>query len=225
MARRRQARSGRTRKGGGSWELFQAEAAYADSVLRTATGDTAGAIGALRRALEFAPDYGPAIFSLGTVEYQQGNSAEGRRLFHSLVSHPVDTADLLGLIDHAGDFLIGMAAYDEGLDLYRAAAVRFPEVAVFQQGIGCCAGHKGLHEEAIAASRRALDLRPDDQHFVNDLGWCLFEAGRLTDAEEMLARAVAMDPADERARENLRICQARLRQETATPDEEDSSSR
>jgi hypothetical protein len=58
---------------------------------RTATGDTAGAIGALRRALEFAPDYAPAIFSLKTVEYQQGNRAEGRRLFHSLLSYPVDT--------------------------------------------------------------------------------------------------------------------------------------
>jgi hypothetical protein len=41
-----------------------------------------GAVAALGRALEFDPDYAPAIFSLGTVEYQRGKHAEGRRLFH-----------------------------------------------------------------------------------------------------------------------------------------------
>jgi hypothetical protein len=29
------------------------------------------------------------------------------------------------------------------LELYRAAARRFPEVAVMHQGRGCCAGHMG----------------------------------------------------------------------------------
>ena len=110
-----------------------------------------------------------------------------------------------------------MEAYDEGLDLYRAAALRFPDVAVFHQGVGCCAGHRGLHEEAIGASRRALEIEPSNQRFVNDLGWCLFEAGRLTDAEETLARAVAMAPDDELARENLRICRTKLGREAATP--------
>jgi len=218
MATRRHAKSATGPKAGGrSWQLFEAEAAYADSVFRTTTGDTAGAIAALRRALELVPDYAPAIFSLGTVEYQVGKPVEGRRLFHSLLSYPVDTPDLVGLIDHAGDFLIGVEAYEEGLELYRAAALRFPEVAVFHQGVGCCASHQRLHEEAISASRRALDLEPDNQHFVNDLGWCLFEAGRLADAEQMLTRAAAMDPADERARENLRICRSHLRREAATP--------
>jgi len=190
--------------------LFEAEAAYADSVFRTAIGDLKGAVAALRRAVEFAPGYSPAVFSLGTVEYQRGKYAEGRRLFESLLSHPADTPDLCGIIDHAGDFLIGRRAYKDGLELYRAAAARFPHVAVFHQGVGCCAGHEGLHDEAIAASRRALDLEPANQPFLNDLGWSLLEAGRLSEAEETLARAVAMDPDDQLARENLRICETKL---------------
>jgi len=56
-----------------------------------------------------------------------------------------------------------------------------------------------------------LELEPDNQKLVNDLGWSLFQAGRLKEAEEVLLKAVAMDPADELARENLRLCKyARL---------------
>jgi tetratricopeptide (TPR) repeat protein len=180
--------------------LFDAEAAYADSIFRTAMGDVTGAVAALKRSLWFVPSYAPAIFSLGTVEYQLGNLAEGRRLFHSLLSCPAATTDLFDVIDHAGDFLIGCEAYFDGLELYRSAALQFPQVAVFYQGIGCCAGHQGLQEEAIAASQRAVELEPDNAKFVNDLGWTLLEAGRLSEAKKMLSRAVGMDPNDELAR-------------------------
>jgi tetratricopeptide (TPR) repeat protein len=101
----------------------------------------------------------------------------------------------------------------------RAAALGFPEIAVFHQGVGYCAGHRGLHEEAISASRRALELEPGNQHFVNDLGWCQFESGALTDAEETLTRAVAMAPDDERARENLRLCRTKAGRQSATPNQ------
>jgi Flp pilus assembly protein TadD len=42
---------------------------------------------------------------------------------------------------------------------------------------------------------------------VNDLGWSLFLAGQLQEAEETLARAVSMDPDDALARKNLSLCQ------------------
>ncbi len=164
--RRRPRQEARAR---GTAGLFEAEGAYADSIVRTAMGDLKGAVAALTRALEFAPGYAPAIFSMGTVEYQRGHRAAGRRLFHSLLSCPADTTNLCDILDDAGDFLIAWRAYKDGLELYRAAALRFPRVAVFHQGVGCCAGHEGLHEEAIEASRRALDLEPDNAKFVSDL--------------------------------------------------------
>jgi Flp pilus assembly protein TadD len=173
-------------------------------------GDLKGAVAALRRALEFDPQYAPAIFSLGTVEYQRGKHAAGRRLFHLLLSQPAEAEDLCDIVDEAGDFLIGRQAYKDGLALYQAAALQFPHVAVFHQGVGCCAGHEGFHEEAIAASIRACELEPDNQRFASDLGWSLLEAGRLSESEETLTRAVAMDPADELARENLRLCKTKL---------------
>jgi len=188
------------------WRQFNAEAAYAESIVRSALGDGEGCIAALEHSLKMLPTYAPAILSMGSVEYQRGRHARGRRLFLSLLDQPARTPDLCEIIDKAGDFLIQRGCYADGLELYRRAAARFPKTAVFHQGIGCCAGHEGHHEEAIAASRAALALEPDNQKFVNDLGWSLYQAGAFGDARAVLERAVAMDPADELAAENLRIC-------------------
>jgi tetratricopeptide (TPR) repeat protein len=189
---------------------FDAEAAYADSMFRAALGDGVGAVSALQRALELNPAYAPAILSMGSVEYQRRRRAAGRRLFESLLSLPKTTQDLCEIIDEAGSFLISIGAYRDGLALYRAAAARFPTVAALHQGLGCCAGHEGFHDEAVAASERALQLDSGNQKLVNDLGWGLLQAGRVEEAERMLERAVSMNPSDELAQENLRICRAEI---------------
>lgn len=189
---------------------FFAEAAYVESIFRTTLGDFGGAVSALQRLLKFAPTYAPAILSMASVEHQRGRTAEGRRLFHSLLSLPKSTPDLCEIIDEAGSFLIQIGAYGDGLALYRAAVAKFPAVAVFHQGLGCCAGHEGIHEEAVAASERASQLDPGSQELVNDLGWSLYEADRLEEAEKVLERAVSLDPSDELARENLRVCRVQI---------------
>ena len=61
--------------------LFGAEAAYADSMVRSAFGDHKGSLSALKQALALKPDYAPAILSMGSVEYQRRRSAQGRKLF------------------------------------------------------------------------------------------------------------------------------------------------
>ena len=73
-------------------------------------------------------------------------------------------------------------------------------------GLGYCASHAGFDEEAVAANQRALELEPENQKLVNDLGWTLFRADRFVEAREILERAVSMDPSNELAAENLRLC-------------------
>ena len=176
------------------WQLFQAEAQYAESILRDALGDVEASIAAARSALEIKPDYAPAVLTMGSIEYQRGREAEGRRLFRSLLSLPDQSEDLWEVIDKAGNFLIQSKRDADAMELYEGAVSRFPDRAVLYQGLGCCAGHEGLFDKAVAASQKALDLDPVRQDLTNDLGWSLFEAGRLEEAEEVLLRAVAMDP-------------------------------
>jgi tetratricopeptide (TPR) repeat protein len=186
--------------------LFDAEAAFADSIFHGAIGDSKRCSKALERAVEISPGYAPAVLALGAVEYQRKRKAKGRRLLLSLVSILDDAPDPTEIIDVAGDFLIQSREYAGGLAPYRAAVQKFPHVGVFRQGRGCCAGHMGALQEAIAASRRALELEPDNQKFVNDLGWSLTVSWSLQEALATLERAVVMDPADERARANFRFC-------------------
>ena len=108
------------------WALFEAEAAYADSIFRSAIGDTERCIRALERAVEISPGYAPAVLALGSVEYQRRRKAKGRRLLLSLVSMLDDAPDRTQIIDAAGDFLIQSREYADGLELYRAALQRFP---------------------------------------------------------------------------------------------------
>lgn len=196
------------------WNRFNAEAAYADSIFRLALGDLEGSISALERALEFDPTYAPAILSMGSVEYQRRRKDQGRTLFLSLLALPENTPDLCEIIDEAGSFLIQIKEYDDGLELFHAAVEKFPSVAALYQGLGCCAGHKGLHTQAVQAAKRALELEHDNQEVVNDLGWSLLEAGQLQEAREMLRKAVSLKPDDELARQNLQICEREILKES-----------
>jgi tetratricopeptide (TPR) repeat protein len=54
------------------WQLFEAEAQYAESIFRNALGDIEASIAAAQRALEIKPDYAPAILTMGSIEYQRG---------------------------------------------------------------------------------------------------------------------------------------------------------
>ena len=80
-------------------------------------------------ALTLKPVYAPAILSIGSVEYQRKHRAKGRRLFFSLLALPEDTEVLSEIIDKAGSFLIDIEEYADGLQLFREAASKFPEVA------------------------------------------------------------------------------------------------
>jgi len=190
--------------------LFAAEAAYAESIFRDAIGDRAASLTALHEALRLKPDYAPAILSIGSIEYQRKRRARGRRLFFSLLALPEDTKDLSEIIDKAGSFLIDIEEYADALQLFREGASKFPKVAEFQEGIGCCAGHEGFIDEALAAGRRAIELDPHNSAYVSDLGWTLLLAERYQEAEATLLRATAMNPSNERARANLEYCRDQM---------------
>jgi len=189
---------------------FAAEAAYAQSLFRFALGDREASIQALYRSLDALPNHAPALLGVGSVEYQRGRSAEGLGHFLSLLELPDGTQDLHEILDRAGQFLIDRRDYADGLELYRRAAARFPDVGALHQGLACCAGHEGQFEEAVTASYAALALEPENQALASDLGWSLLQAGHLEEARGALERAVRMHPEDELATNNLRCCVERL---------------
>lgn len=193
---------------------FAAEAAYAESIFQQAQGDVAGAIAAAELALEHDPTYAPAVLTVGSIEYQRGNDAVGRRLLLSLTAL-VDEGDLCVVLDEAGDFLIGEGRYEDGLEFYRAATARYPDDVALLQGLCCTADHAGAFELALAAATSAVRLEPHRSALRSDLGWSLFRAGRLREAEAELQLALDLDEDNELAEENLRVCRDALAVEDA----------
>lgn len=192
-------------------QLFMAEAAYAQSIVMSALGDRDACITSLEQSLQHVPTYAPAILALGSIDYQLDDMDQGRRRLFSLLDladheRPAETPDLAEILDHAGDFLISRSDYRDGFELYQRAVAHFPDVAALHQGLCLCAGRQGHQEIALAAAEAALALEPDNQELVNDLGWTLYERGEPDRALPLLLRAVEMDPQDELAAENLRIC-------------------
>ena len=147
-------------------------------------------------ALAIDPLYAPALLTVGSIEYQLDREEEGFELLMRLTTLPADEPDLHIIIDKAGDCMLDEDDFTGALELYKAASTRFPDVALHHIGLCFCYGQLGNHAEAIAHARRADELEPDNPKHLNDLGWSLFEASQLDEAEQTLRRAIALSSED-----------------------------
>jgi tetratricopeptide (TPR) repeat protein len=177
------------------------EAAYTRAMLLHGAGKKEEAMVALDQALGLG--YPPAILTAGSVQYQCEQQAKGKQLLLSLLSLPPETESLFEIIEEAGAFLISITEMTDALELYRKAASKFPDVAVFHQRFGQCAAQEEMFDEAIAAGQRSIDLDPENAAFASDLGWTMFLAERYREAEALFLRALEIDPENENARMNL----------------------
>jgi len=147
-------------------------------------------------ALAIDPLFAPALLTVGSIEYQLGRVDAAMELFLGLLALPADEADLVEMIDKAGDFLLDRNDFGNALKLYQTAVDRHAETAVFWSGVGYCLGRLGRKTEAVGAARRAVALEPSSAFRLNDLGWALLEAQSYTEARSTLEQAVALAPAD-----------------------------
>lgn len=155
-------------------------------------------------ALAIDPTYAPAILTVGTLEYELERRDEALELLSSLVTLPADTEDLAVIIDKAGSYLLDRQDFEAALALYEAAASAYPTVALHHSSVGYCLGKLGRLQAAVASTRRAVELEPENSEHLNDLGYTLFEAGQYDEAERVLEKAVLLAvPGYERPRNNL----------------------
>ena len=168
-------------------------------------------------ALAIVALFGPAILTVGSIEYQLGRIEEAMKLFNRLAKLPKDEEDLSTIIDKAGDFLIDQDDYENALALYTAAEKAYPHEAVYPLGAGYCLGKLGHYEESVEKHRRADALEPDNYKHLNDLGYSLLEAGKFDEAEEVLKRSISLAPAEYQfPHNNLSELTKKKKRQTAT---------
>lgn len=101
--------------------------------------------------------------------------------------------------------------YERAIEVYDLG-LAWQERAEFYNGRGYCRLKLGDPAAALPDARRAIELCPDNQAYMNDYGYTLFEAGDLVQARQVLRRAVAMNPDYDLARNNLQLCEEALKQ-------------
>ncbi len=122
--------------------------------------------------------------------YRAGRLGQASALFDAVLADRPDDAealDLSGLVAIAqGDFAAAIGRIEK--------AVQLQETARFRSNLGVALGNAGRHEEALAAYRRALELRPDYPEAQNNLGISLARLGQPQAAERAFRDALALRP-------------------------------
>jgi tetratricopeptide (TPR) repeat protein len=142
-----------------------------------------------RKALSEKPDYFPALFNLGYINYTRGRMVEAREwLDRAAGTDPRDfnTRYLLGTV------LVRLDKRDDGLRQWRAALALEPENLKLMQ-VMVVEYEKGLYfHEAAALAKRALALQPDNINLylraINECQNARDYAGGLALAREAAAK-------------------------------------
>ena len=163
-------------------------------------------------ALAIDPRFGPALLTVGSIEYQHKRPDAAMELFMTLTTLLHTEPDLAEIIDKAGCFLLDQNDMPNATRLYRAATEAYPGVCGHWSSLSYCLGKLGELDEAVTSARKALALNEDDPHALNDLGWTLVLADHHEEARAVLERAAALAPAEyELPRNNLRELDKRMR--------------
>lgn len=167
------------------------------------------------RAATLTPNYATLEINQGIVDGALGHDGEAERHFRrALALHPDHNAHFF-----YGRWLAQRGRRTEALQHVREAARLSPSFAGAQElrqrlesappsyetflADGLAAMQRNDWAEAARLNREALRLRPRSADAFNNLGWSLARLGRIDEAKQAYEQALQLDPAHERARNNL----------------------
>ncbi len=199
--------SATTRREAAQWEYgMDASESILDPLLARLEGEGSkpytgnGAV----RALVIDPTYAPAVLTVGSIEYQLGRKEEAMTLFLALPGMEDTTDDLIEIAAAAGEFLLDQRDYENGERFFAFLADAFPKHLAFQSDAGYCASKAGRKDEAVQWHRKVVVAQPLDVDSLSDLGWSLVQADDYEEAEQVLKKAIELDPEHEMAQANIK---------------------
>lgn len=144
------------------------------------------------KAIEIDPNEAMYYNDLGNARYYQKKFAEAEAAFRKAISINPNNANYhndLGLALHF------QSMYAEAEAAFRKAISISPNEANYHNDLGYALDNQKRYVEAEAAYREGLRLNPNSPTILNNLGYNLIQRNeRLTDALEMIQRAVNAEP-------------------------------
>lgn len=154
-------------------------------------------------------------FHAAHFEAQNDSKEQIRHLLEGLGEDPHDTEILIALY-HAKD--LNETVLDrvkklivETADAYRADIKRTPDDDTPYNQLAWLIGNtEGDYQEAIAASKKSLEIKPDNAGHLDTLGRCYFAAQDYENAVKTQSRAIELDPHSQQMKRQLAEFQAAL---------------
>ncbi|MCE2447411.1 MAG: tetratricopeptide repeat protein [Candidatus Latescibacteria bacterium] len=151
---------------------------------------------AYRVAAKQRPNYAKVHANLGIVLNELGRFEEAATHLRRAIALAPKTKHRYY---HLGNALYGQGRYAEAVDAYRVAVEQIPDSFEVHSNLGMALNKLGRFEEAETHLRRAIALDPQDvdlsQKLAAKLAEVLTPQGRYAEAIDVLAQAVALNPA------------------------------
>jgi Flp pilus assembly protein TadD len=93
--------------------------------------------------------------------------------------------------------------WEKARKLYEQLSKDHPQSSKVKHRMAVVSDRLKRHVEAQRLYREAIDLDPENAQLYNDLGYCYFLQGNLSESEKTIAKAVAMAPNTTRFHNNL----------------------
>lgn len=183
-------------------ELTEIRGAAADwrnkSLAAFGLGDLPGAIAAIDRALELAPDNDTVVATRGVLLGHAGRNAEALAAFERAIEIDPDYGDAWhykGIaLARLGRFDEALAALDRALELDTDGAAVWKLRCDVLVEAGSARLALDTYDEALAALDEAVAVAPESAVAWNTRGTALFGLGRYDEALSSFERALDLDP-------------------------------
>jgi tetratricopeptide (TPR) repeat protein len=152
---------------------------------------------AVEQFLLVPPDsefFGDARVHVGYIRQRQGRLDDAIAAIKQAIDAKPENADLIGLLAtmyrEKGDLA-------QAVELVRTLVARNPDNDKYRFTLGALYDEMKDKQASMAEMRRAIELNPANAAALNYLGYTYAEQGtNLDEAEELIRRALAIDPND-----------------------------
>jgi arylsulfatase A-like enzyme/Flp pilus assembly protein TadD len=167
---------------------------------RSAQGDLAGALAAVKEGQEALPENAALLQRAGAILVRMGKPAEARRAYESAVELAPRDALMRARL---GELLRDQGEIEESVRRLREAIELAPEAAAYRNSLGMILGGNGRLPEAEEAFREAVRLEEKNPRYAFNLGLILYRQGRAREARPFFEAALTIEPRFEDARRFL----------------------
>jgi Flp pilus assembly protein TadD len=150
----------------------------------------------LRKILEGCPQFFPALFQRGEYLLRVGKTVEGEELIEKAFNNAFDILEdeeeFSETISQRTENLGELLRYDLAAKYMEIASRLFPDNAAFYDYLAFYLLQlPGTDKSSVLnIQQKALDIEPDNDFFINNLGWIYLMMGYYEEAEEYFRQAI-----------------------------------